>query len=98
VPARQHPLVQNSAYKNPIFLCTVNNDVPFMFHTAISTPNLIARPASPRNSRELLKTALQTIEIAVGLFQAPCIQRVVGNLDEVEPSQPRKPNSRLPVF
>jgi hypothetical protein len=89
--ARKHPLVQDSAHENAVIIDSVDHDVLLMFCTPVTRPNLVARSAQLWRLSDSNEAIYKPIEIAVGLFEAPNIHGVVGDLNQVKPSQIGKP-------
>ena len=76
--------------KAPFFQGPVEDDVLLVLHAPISGPDRRARAAHFRCPREPPETYFQTIQIVIGLFRAPGIDGVVGDLDQVETGEARE--------
>lgn len=76
--SRQHALMEDSDDENPIGLLAIENDVPPMFHAAISGPSPLACAAQRRRLSKFPNTFLKLIQITQRLVHAPisnCVPR-----------------------
>ena len=90
MPLRQHALVQDSADEDSIGIRPVDDNVFPLLDPSVSPPDLMARAPHPRSSNQPFEAIVKPNEVALCLAQTPPVQGVFGNLDQVEPCQPRK--------
>jgi hypothetical protein len=86
----KHPPVQDSANEDAIAVSPIEDDVLLVLDAAVSWPNPIAGAADSRSFDNSIEASFQAIEIPLGLLRAPGVHGVIGNINQVEPSELRE--------
>jgi hypothetical protein len=82
--------VQDSADEDSIAIHPVDDDVLPLLGAPVSWPDLVASTAHLRSLNQTLEAIVKAIEVALCLAHTPFVHGVIGNLDQVEPGEPRK--------
>ena len=85
--------MENSADKDSVGVNSIENNVPLMLDAVVSRSDSITSAADFRSLGNSIEAGFQVVQISESLLYAPSIERVIGNIDQVESCQSRKPMS-----
>jgi hypothetical protein len=86
--------MQDAADKNPISVRAIDDHVLSLLNAPVPSSDGIASTSHLRRMNKEPEAILESIKIPLRLFQAPFVESVFGDLDQVQSRQARKPIGR----